>query len=228
MPTKRKGSLFRKAQPLPPPISTDPPCQFSVDARLPNPPILTRNQPIPLRLIVTKMSPTTQIAWLQMLQIELISYTRIRAHEFVRTEPSSTVILSLSNMNVPLGKPNDSVGQDWIIDSSLWKNLPVPPAVAPSFETCNISRHYELEVRVGLAPGSPGGGGPQVRLFHCSRFLNRRLIHVSCTDGYDGAAIATGCQGVLRDCAATRASGSHRCRPQGSATECNSARDRKI
>ena len=90
-----------------------------------------------------------------MLQIELISFTKVRAHELRRTECGSWVILSLSNMRVQLGTSADEVGTEVVVDNAYWKDKPLPNTVAPSFETCNISRHYELEVRVGLAYGSP-------------------------------------------------------------------------
>lgn len=164
----KKGGLFRKQSSTPLiPLSTADPIRVSVDARLPNPPILTCNEPIPLRIIVTKKSHTPEPMFLQLLQIELISYTNIRAHELVRTEPLSTLILSRSNMNVLIGQASDPMGQEWKIDASLWNRLPLPPNVAPSFETCNISRYYELEVRVGLSHGPAGRSMVGIPLTFC-------------------------------------------------------------
>ena len=88
-----------------------------------------------------------------MLQVELISYTKILAQDLTRTESGSWVIMSRSNMSIPLGKPEDPVGTDWTIDPNLWNRYPLPNSVAPSFETCNIERSYELEIRVGLTHG---------------------------------------------------------------------------
>ncbi|EEA18767.1 hypothetical protein TMatcc_010690 [Talaromyces marneffei ATCC 18224] len=159
----KKGGIFRKQSSTPlMPLSTADPVRVSVDARLPNPPILTCNETIPLRIIVTKKSQTFEPMFLQLLQIELISYTNIRAHDLVRTEPLSILILSRSNMNVLIGPASDPVGQEWQIDASLWNRLSLRPNVAPSFETCNISRHYELEVRVGVSHGPAGRSMPQV------------------------------------------------------------------
>ena len=42
-----------------------------------------------------------------------------------------------------------------LISPTLWSKVPLPPSVAPSFTTCNLSRWYELEVSVGLSWGSP-------------------------------------------------------------------------
>ena len=129
---------------------------LSVDTRLPNPPILTCNEPIPLRILVKKTNDTTQSIYMQMLQIELISYTHIRAHNLQRTQVGSWVIFSGSNMSMLLGRGSDPVGTEWTIPSPLWDNIPLPNTVAPSFEICNISRTYELEVRVGFVHGSGG------------------------------------------------------------------------
>lgn len=89
-----------------------------------------------------------------MLQIELIAYTKILAHDLTRTETGSCVVMSRSNMAIPLGNAADAVGAEWKIDPGLWNRLPLPPSVAPSFETCNIERTYELEMRVGLTHGT--------------------------------------------------------------------------
>lgn len=60
-------------------------------------------------------------------------------------------------MNIPLGDPSDPVGKEWKVPSRYWENKPLPNTVCPSFDTCNISRTYQLEVRVGLSHG--GGSG---------------------------------------------------------------------
>ncbi|KAL4784526.1 hypothetical protein BJX76DRAFT_327258 [Aspergillus varians] len=130
--------------------------RVAADLRLPNPSILTCNEPIPMRVLVSKLSESFETVFLQMLQIELISYTHIQAQDLKRTETGSMVIMSRSNMGIPLGRGGDPAGSEWLIDQNLWNRLPLPPSVAPSFQTCNISRNYELEVRVGLAYGTVG------------------------------------------------------------------------
>ena len=42
------------------------------------------------------------------------------------------------------------------VDKTLWSQIPLPNTVAPSFETCNLSRYYELKVKVGLGYGQDG------------------------------------------------------------------------
>ncbi|KAJ5929760.1 Arrestin-like N-terminal [Penicillium verhagenii] len=138
------------------------PPRVSLDARLPNPSILTCNEPIPLRLIARKLTDSPDMIYLQMIQIELISNTKIIAHDLTQQETGAWVIMSRSNMGLALGKPEDKAGTDWAIDPNLWNNLPLPNSVAPSFETCNIERRYELEIRIGLTHGTPDNMKPQL------------------------------------------------------------------
>jgi hypothetical protein len=97
-----------------------------------------------------------------MLQIELIASTHVRAHDLSRIEVSSWIIMSQANMNMPLGKPADKETMEWKIPNRLWDGIPLPNTVAPTFETCNLSRKYELEVRVGLTHGMAGGVRPEL------------------------------------------------------------------
>ena len=149
-PEKEKKGLFRKGSTGV--VAEDPPA-FQVDARLPSPAIVTCNEPLPLRILVQKLSESSSAVFLSMLQIELIGYTHVRAHDLNRTESSSWVIMTQSNMKIPLGDSSDPVGKEWKVSSSFWDNIKLPNTVAPSFDTCNISRTYELEVRVGLSHG---------------------------------------------------------------------------
>ncbi|KAK3045174.1 hypothetical protein LTS18_014402, partial [Coniosporium uncinatum] len=92
--------------------SIEPP-RFSLEARLPNPAILTCSACLPLKLLLKQLSPRKQALYLQTLQIELLAYTKIRAHEVQRTETHTTIIVSKSALSVPLGSPTtDSVGTE--------------------------------------------------------------------------------------------------------------------
>ncbi|OJJ48107.1 hypothetical protein ASPZODRAFT_1516368 [Penicilliopsis zonata CBS 506.65] len=163
-PQKQRRGLFTKAStPSLRDLGGETP-RVAVDARLPNPSILTCNEPIPLRVLVKQLSGTSETIFLQMLQIELIGYTHILAHDLTRTESSSWVILSRSNICTPLGKPTDAAGTEWSLDGNMWNTIPLPNTVAPSFETCNITRSYELEVRVGLSYGQIGN----IKVSHAS------------------------------------------------------------
>ncbi|KAF2839389.1 arrestin [Patellaria atrata CBS 101060] len=150
------------ATPISPMESKMPLARFSVDARLPNPSILTCNEEIPLRILVKQLSERDENVYLQMVQIEIIGYTKIVAHDVVRTETNGWVVLSMSNMAIPLGSPTDPVGTEVSINREYWAGKTLPNTIAPSFQTCNISRYYELEVRVGLGYGSYQHGKDQL------------------------------------------------------------------
>lgn len=168
---ERKGSGFgdmMKRKPSTPasPITPSgplPPARFSVDARIPNPAILTCGQDIPLKLIIKQLSERSEPVFLETLQIELVGHTNVRAHEAVRTENNSWVITSLSNLNQAIGTPSDAAGTETELTKEFWYGHPLPDTVAPSFVTCNIARSYELVVSIGLSYGSAKAGMHLVR-----------------------------------------------------------------
>lgn len=90
------------------------------------------------------------------MQIALIGHTKIRAHEVYRTESNSWIICSTSNTNILLGSPSDAVDVEKVLDDRLWRGPAhtLPNTVAPSFETCNIQRTYQLDIRIGLSYGN--------------------------------------------------------------------------
>jgi hypothetical protein len=127
-----------------------------VDARLPNPVVLTCNKPVPLRLVLRNLNQVKKQVYLLFLQLNLIGSTQVRALDVARVETSSWVIMRADRLIVPIGKPGDEIGTETVIDQRLWDQIPLPNTVAPSFCTCNLMRKYELEVRVGLGYGTPG------------------------------------------------------------------------
>jgi hypothetical protein len=74
----------------------------------------------------------------------------------VRTEATSWVLMNLTGLAIPLGSPSDEIRKETVVDPALWDRIPLPNTVAPSFHTCNLTRKYELEVKVGLGYGVPG------------------------------------------------------------------------
>ncbi|KAJ4365460.1 hypothetical protein N0V95_000395 [Ascochyta clinopodiicola] len=162
---KKPGLFERKSSAMSvpsSPTSSGPPPRVVLDARLPNPAILTANQDLPLRLLMKSMSARTKNVYLQMLQIELIGYTKVRAHEVTRTESNSWILCSFSNMAIPLGSPTDPVETEVPVNPEYWSGKPLPNTVPPTFQTCNLSRFYELEVRVGIGYGSYKQGEDQL------------------------------------------------------------------
>ncbi|KAF2401807.1 hypothetical protein EJ06DRAFT_528962 [Trichodelitschia bisporula] len=156
-PPKNSGitSLFKGKESIPPSPSTSlPPARISVDIRLPNPPVLTCGQDIPLRVLIKQLSERSEELYLQTLQIELIATTRVQAHEAVRDEKGSWVIISLTNLKQPIGSKTDAIDTETALTKELWYGHKLPNTVSPTFITCNIQRSYELVVSVGLSYGS--------------------------------------------------------------------------
>jgi hypothetical protein len=175
-PTKKGGMFGKKKSPE---LSNTPP-KGEVDARLPSPAVLTCNEPIPLRLIVRKKVESPEDVYLTSLQIQLIGSTEVRAQDVVRTETSTWVLLSATGLMQMLGTATDAVGTETVLDSRLWEDIPLPNTVAPSFGTCNLTRRYELEVRVGLGFGAKGE--VQVCLsFFFPRFVSAGLVWLNLT-----------------------------------------------
>ena len=162
----KKSSFFGKmssSNSLPPsPTSSGVPPRVAIDARLPNPAILTSNRDIPMRLLIKNMSGRTKNIYLQMLQVELIGYTKVRAHDVARTESNSWILCSFSNMAIPIGSPTDPLETEVPVNPEYWSGKVIPNTVPPTFTTCNLSRFYELEVRVGIGYGSYKHGEDQL------------------------------------------------------------------
>jgi hypothetical protein len=142
--------------------STTPTAPFiAVDIRLPEPAILTCAKPVPARLVVTSLNGKITALTLLSLQLEVVAITKIRAQDVGRVERSSTVLFSRSSMAVPLqfgdgaardaAAPNGGgIDSEAEIDSRYWSDIPLPNVIPPSFETCNITRTYEIFARVGI------------------------------------------------------------------------------
>lgn len=154
----RRESLWRKKVITKPSVGVLAP-SITIEGRLPDPPIITCNQALPLRILVTRKNESTAILYLQMLHIELVAFTTIRAQQLRRDEISNWTILSTSNMKTPFSESSNSKdpGNKIIeVPSKLWKQRPLPNNVSPTFHTCNISRTYALHIKVGVSWGMEG------------------------------------------------------------------------
>ncbi|KAI9665338.1 MAG: hypothetical protein M1831_001775 [Alyxoria varia] len=199
--------------------------EIALDARLPNPAILTCNEKIPLRMMVKCVNGCREQLHLQSLQVELVGYTHIRAGGVHSEEVSNWIIVSRSNMGQllhmvpgeqqekpqqparkgsippaagqikdddvapPTPLERDDTGNDGpsfptttkktptddtkskepatprpssatateptcTIPTHFWSSDPLPPSVSPTFSSCNITRRYDLEIRVGIGYGA--------------------------------------------------------------------------
>ncbi|KAM0802003.1 hypothetical protein BDR22DRAFT_888058 [Usnea florida] len=160
-----KAGLFRKASVAAndPSVPEVPPPNISIDGRLPDPAIITCNESLPLRILITKKNESPATIYLRTLSITLIGFTLIRAHDLQRREAQSWVILSQAHIDKPLTSTVGGDGSKILeVESTLWKQCPLPSIVPPSFTTCNISRRYELEIKAGLAWGSSRNINPEL------------------------------------------------------------------
>ena len=143
-----KTGLFRRSSSLGGGSDVVPP-SVSVEGRLPDPAILTCNQPIPLRILVTRLNESPATLHVEMLHIELLAFTTIRALTLRRNETTTWNVMSMSNMHKEIKEENGNKFME--VPSSLWQNKPLPNTVTPTFSTCNIVQSYALHIKVGLS-----------------------------------------------------------------------------
>ncbi|KAL9613150.1 MAG: hypothetical protein Q9167_002315 [Letrouitia subvulpina] len=157
-----RSGFFRKSSTTTPDASKIIPPLVSIDGRLPDPAVATCNEPLPLRVLITNLNDAPATIYLQLLHIELVAHTTVRAHHLNRTNLASWVILSKSNLQTQLVKKNNIME----LDRNLWKDIPLPNTVAPSFDTCNISRSYSLDIKVGISYGQGSTVYPELAVQH--------------------------------------------------------------
>ncbi len=63
--------------------------------------------------------------------------------------------MSSSDMKIPLQKSTkpEKAGDVLEVDATLWNQKALPNTVTPTFDTCNLSRTYSLDIKVGLSWG---------------------------------------------------------------------------
>lgn len=152
MPNGKKRSMFARQPTALSPVAPS----VLVDARLPSPSILVCRKPVPLRIIVKKQNVSPEYTFLVGLHVDLIAKTEVRAQDVMREELSTFPIINLQGLSIAIGNPSDPVGTETTLDDNLWDRVQLPPTVTPSFHICNLTRTYELQVRVVLSYGYPG------------------------------------------------------------------------
>ncbi|KAG5999388.1 hypothetical protein E4U21_006888 [Claviceps maximensis] len=132
---------------------------IELSARLPHPAVLTCNKPIPLRLVAKKLVDCQEQLTLASFQMDLIGFTEVRTHNLIDRKINRWVVVSNANLDIPLTSgPNAVVGSELFVPDSLWKDKPLPNTVAPSFVTCNLSRRYEVELKLSVCWGKAKSG----------------------------------------------------------------------
>ncbi|TRX97091.1 hypothetical protein FHL15_001885 [Xylaria flabelliformis] len=153
----RRSFFGSKPSNLPNGAGQTPP-SVEISARLPFPSILTCNEPVPLRLIAKKLLPAQEQVHLTALEIALVGYTHVRVANLEKVERTRWIVVSALNLSIALGSPTDPVDTEFEVPNTLWAAQRLPNTVAPSFRTCNLMRRYELEMKLSLSWGLPGGG----------------------------------------------------------------------
>ncbi|KAE8389103.1 hypothetical protein BDV23DRAFT_173412 [Aspergillus alliaceus] len=109
-----------------------PPLIYDIEAELVNGPFLLLGHPIALATL-------------------LLETTEVRACGSMQSFTRPWVIQTMTNLRRPLvAGRGPTVGSVLNLDGSLWSRHRVPLHLTPTFETCNISRNYKLEVRLGI------------------------------------------------------------------------------
>ncbi|KAI0439317.1 hypothetical protein F4803DRAFT_49044 [Xylaria telfairii] len=156
-PLSARRSFFG-SKPSSSPNGTGPtPPSVEISARLPFPSILTCNHPVPLRLIAKKLAPSQEQVHLTALEIALVGYTHVRVANLERIEKTRWIVVSVLNHSLPLGSPTDPIDTEFEVPNAVWAGQRLPNTIAPSFRTCNLMRRYELELKLSLSWGLPGG-----------------------------------------------------------------------
>lgn len=128
---------------------------FSVEIRLPNPPVLSPRGRLPLRILVNNYSESRYCLFLDSMEINLIAHTDFKSHHLQHKEARSSVLLTLSNMRMQVLNTATPANTMAVVDSSLWDRLSLPEKLPSTFKTCNISQTYDFEVHLGFKYGYP-------------------------------------------------------------------------
>ncbi|KAL2844012.1 hypothetical protein BJX68DRAFT_269878 [Aspergillus pseudodeflectus] len=134
------------------PRSQEPICQ--IEATLLNGPFLVLGQPIPLRVEMTNLpglSSSNHTVSLHDFQSMLIETTEVRAKGSIESKTRSWIIQTMANLRQSLVSGYDDMAEPVLrVDEGVWTRHVVPTFLTPTFETCNVSRNFKLEIRLGI------------------------------------------------------------------------------
>ncbi|KAF7588563.1 hypothetical protein BBP40_005518 [Aspergillus hancockii] len=129
------------------------PLTYQVDVELLNGQSLLLGYPVPLNIKITKIGNRDCFVWLNDFQTMLVGTTEVHASGLSEKDTQFHVIQTMSNIHSVVFHDKTSNGTELCVGNSLWSNRRLPTLLTPSFETCNISQTYTLEVRLGLQTG---------------------------------------------------------------------------
>jgi hypothetical protein len=126
---------------------------YEIEATLLNGPFLVLGQPIPLRVEITHLPglSSNYSVSLHDFQSMLIETTEVRATGLSESKTRSWIIQTMANLRQNLVPGYDDMAEPVLrVDESVWTRHVVPTFLTPTFETCNVSRNFKLEVRLGI------------------------------------------------------------------------------
>jgi hypothetical protein len=126
---------------------------WQINTELLNGHFIMSGYPVPLRVSVMKLCQQSCNIWLQDFQIILIETTQTRVHGSISISNHCWMVHTVANLKQKLCSRNEPAGTVMEVPEAIWASHPVPSALSPSFETCNISRSYQLVLRLGFENG---------------------------------------------------------------------------
>ncbi|OJJ65780.1 hypothetical protein ASPBRDRAFT_60292 [Aspergillus brasiliensis CBS 101740] len=131
-----------------------PPLTYEIEAELINGPFLLLGHPITLSVKITNINDEKPDISLRDFQSMLIETTDIRTHGATQSVTRLLIIQTMSNLSQPFvndGSP--TVGSSMSLENGVWSRHCIPHCLTPTFETCNVTRSYKLEIRLGIEFG---------------------------------------------------------------------------
>ncbi|KAL3263783.1 hypothetical protein ABHI18_001424 [Aspergillus niger] len=131
-----------------------PPLTYEIEVELVNGPFVLLGHPIALGVKVINVNDEKPDISLRDFQSMLIETTDIRAHGIIQRVTRSWIIQTMTNLSQPFvtgGGP--TAGFVMSLDEGVWSRHSVPHCLTPTFETCNVTRSFKLEIRLGIEFG---------------------------------------------------------------------------
>ncbi|OJZ82949.1 hypothetical protein ASPFODRAFT_700856 [Aspergillus luchuensis CBS 106.47] len=130
-----------------------PPLTYEIQAELVNGPFVLLGHPIALSVKVTNINDEKPDVSLRDFQSMLIETTDIRAHGIMQSATRSWIIQTITNLGKPFLNAMAASGTVMTLDDAVWSRHRLPHCLTPTFETCNVTRSYKLEIRLGIEFG---------------------------------------------------------------------------
>ncbi|KMK63457.1 hypothetical protein Y699_04287 [Aspergillus fumigatus Z5] len=130
------------------------PTSYQIDIRLSDGACLLLGEPIPLTIYMTRITGPGYDLILNDFQSMLLETTEVRAHGFVESRLQLHVLQTVSNVRKQAHPSGTPAGSTVSLDDDLWRHHRLPHSLTPTFENCNISRTYKLQIRLGFRFGS--------------------------------------------------------------------------